>query len=225
VKIKLLSYFLIILFLAKTKAVLSQTIESPCRLPDRFVTSLELNCANAGLIAGKIISAVSLTQDNITRIADSKYPYERKTGSTGLIENTIASVFQSKNSIIQVTSIGKAPVSRYIEDYLNLLADLSGKNIYNEVKITFLKDFTKLIDIEKLNKDTYLFNIETWQVFNGCINDGNSCYSDVTKKVFIAKLTNKTSDPTIRIEQISATDTYSYDQFKKLEGSILGGFK
>jgi hypothetical protein len=160
-------------------------------------------------ILASIDTHVSLTQDAIKQIASSNVPYSSK---DSIIQTALRRYFKSDNSTIQVTSLNSTtPQSFDISTYLYHLAGLS-QTQYHDVTLTYFKELEKLASVDKVDNNSFTFNIETWQKFTGC---QDKCYVDVTKKVFHATLIKQAnSNYRIKIDKISAVDTYSYDDFQ-----------
>lgn len=174
-----------------------------------------VNCESMYRILASIDTHVRLAQEKISEIASSDTPYSQK---DSLIRSSLHRHYASDHSTIQVTSIN-SEIPRYynISTYLYNLAKLSREK-YNTVKLIYYREYAKLSSMDRISDNSYSFNIETFQRFTGCkTNDGINCYNDVTKKIFHAILTKEGDSANkynIKINKISATDTYSYEDFK-----------
>lgn len=195
----------------------------------RWAIKLDAEPKYACIVIAQVDEHVRQAQNNITDIASSAVGYYKKIGDNGLIESTVQSSFTSGSSIIQVTRLNQGnrpPKEYFIRTYLQSLANLSHDGVFTEVQLEYDQDNMKLITLAKSpaeygDRDTYMFEIQAWQYFQGC-NEDSGCYRDKTDKRFIVKLVNAHTNPQVKIEQISAKDTLAYDYLQKNSKRLLG---
>jgi hypothetical protein len=131
---------------------------------------------------------VTEIQDNFVKIASHETSrYVKKS----LIADTMEDYFEDPmNSEIQVSSLSQKSVKTFsVQIYLNRLSKLALR--YDTVKLYFDRGYFSMGPIELYqdpytNKKGYEFQIQVWQMFEGCRGDNNRniCYKDFTKKGF-----------------------------------------
>lgn len=179
-----------------------------------------INEKDACMLIVRITMQVIEAQNYISRIADNTVDYDDKIRSGGLIDTTIDRHYTNEDALIQVTSIrSNAPKDYYIKAYLQHLADLSYKGIYNQAKLVFYQNQMRLLP-ETINENeedtnTYKLAFEVFQDFIGCKTvDGEQCYKDVTKNNFWITVSDiKSPKRQIKINAISAIQTYDFDSY------------
>jgi hypothetical protein len=180
------------------------------KLPDN------ISCDELEIIRHKIRIAVNTTQLLISDIANSETDLIHK--QKNIIPFTLA--FFGSDAIVQITSlVNKTPKSFPIEDYLRNLANLAKTKKYMTIKLVFDENKIKFW-IKPVNNNYVAMDVVTFQDFEGCLtSDHKKCYHDVTRKVFHVALTSKVGEPLtkgrIKINGITAEDTYSYEDFQK----------
>ena len=204
--------------------ILSSSLRAEdCDVPAPVLTQLSEKFGVDNREACKIIDVITIqvteAQNYIIQIGDSNIKYNEKTRSGGLIDTTIEKHYINEDATIQVTSLNNnnGPKDYYIKAYLQHLADLSYKGIYNQVKLVFYPNDMKLLEDNK-NPNQLVFQV--FQDFIGCRTvDGEKCYKDVTDKRFYVSVTNiQSSKREIKIQAVAAVAVYDYDKFHAQNG-------
>lgn len=186
-----------------------------CRFAKKF--GLESNTAKSIKIQENLSDRIAELQTEIERIADKNTPHIDKIQSNGYVSHAINEYFESKESTVQLKSLGsRETLERSIYAYLRLLADYSEYRPNEEIQIAFYKDMNQVLGVAQLADNSFLVKVDTWALFTKKNADGIVRYEDVTNKVFYAVVTLETNGmPTIKIGRVTVIDTYSVAEFKK----------
>jgi len=177
----------------------------------------------------KILNGANLILEDVkhkfTRIADSDVAYRYKTGSDGLISDTLDVFTAGKWAKIQTSSVNRSSIkTTYLDNYLHRLADMSQDSKSISVNLDFgdkmfFRDIRKTAN--KINVDVDIF-----QFFRKCkdTGDGVSCYSDITEKTFSLNIRKERGAYYFSIDSVRVKDTMRVHSKSGRYAQQNGGF-
>ncbi len=212
-KIRILALLLVLSFvICVVTPSVSQALSLDALVAD-VKNKLGVNEKIAKAFLQYVLYFVSETQKNFTLIASHKTSPERK---RALIVQTLENYFEDPmNSEVQVPSLKRKQVKTYaVQVYLNRLSKLK----YDTIKLYYNPNYFSMGPIEAYTdpytgKKGFNFNVQVWQMFEGCRGDGNRniCYKDFTKEGFHIVFMRAKSGWVMRIHGITADKTVSLE--------------
>jgi len=170
--------------------LLALTNTSMARNIDEVAANMGVSNSEATQILQAAFALIKEVQVSFTQVASHQYSFDQKVMENGLIEQTIESYFASKNVPIEVSNTNGTSVKRTVYNYLQRIANFSRNGTYETIQLRFGKD----IHFDRIYTENgdIVINAEALQLFEGCSNgyEGRSCYTDITKKTFVVRMTN-----------------------------------
>jgi hypothetical protein len=151
------------------------------KLLHKIATKLERSCGIAESFLSSADSFISELQNNLSKVASTNTPVEKKSE----LITTILNYFESDKSCIE---LGENKACMPLQTLLSDLVALS--DTAYSVKLDF-QGKNKLGEIEKLNDDLYQISIGKWERFINCKQEDEACDVNYSHRIFNIIFHNK----------------------------------